>query len=252
MGANAELRQNGTVIRFDESILNAMEPRLFDVDWLRANGHHEGTAKGRSQAHFLTFANRHMVLRKFLRGGLVGKFNRDLYLRTGKDKSRAMREFDLLSWMHNRGLPIPRPVAAQYQPSGLFYRAHLITERISNARPLEDVLREVELPATTWSAVGTTIKQLHDHDVFHSDLNCRNILIDKDQSVWLIDFDKCERREPGDWKTQNLDRLLRSLRKENGIATGLHWDETAWSHLLSGYAGEGASNSDGITRSPSI
>lgn len=250
MGTNAEICQNGTVIRFDDSILSVMEPRLFDVDWLRENGHHDGSAKGRSQAHFLTFADRHMVLRKFLRGGLVGKFNRDLYLRTGKDKSRAMQEFDLLSWMHAKGLPVPRPVAAEYKPTGPFYRAQLITERIPNARPLEDVLREAELPPTIWVAVGTTIKQLHDHNVFHSDLNCRNILIDTDANIWLIDFDKCERRDPGDWKTQNLDRLLRSLRKENGISPGLHWDETAWSYLLSGYSDTG--NSDGTTDSPSI
>ena len=250
MGTNAEICQNGTVIRFDQSILSVMEPRLFDLGWLRSNGYHVGTAKGRSQAHFLTFADRHMVLRKFLRGGLIGKFNRDLYLRKGKDSSRSLQEFDLLGWMHTKGLPVPRPVAAQYKPSGPFYRAHLITERIPNARPLEEFLREAALPAQTWTAVGTTIKQLHHHGVFHSDLNCRNILIDADQRVWLIDFDKCERREPGNWQAQNLDRLLRSLRKENGKAPRLHWDEAAWRYLLSGYSGKG--NSDGTTGSPSV
>lgn len=252
MGTRAELRQNGTVIRFDGSILNPFEPRLFDVDWLRANGHHEGSAKGRSEAHFLTFADRHMVLRRFLRGGMVGKFNRDLFLRTGKAKSRAMREFDLLGWMHTKGLPVPRPVAARYTPLGPFYRADIITERIPGARPLEDVLRETPLHTQSWRAVGTTIKRLHDHGVFHSDLNCRNILIDRDDTVWIIDFDKCEKRAPGGWMTQNLDRLLRSFKKENARPPGLHWDETAWSQLLAGYSNDASGNSDGTTDAPSV
>ena len=252
MGTNAELRQNGAVIRFDASFLDPFVPRLFEVDWLRANGYHEGSAKGRSQAHFLNFEDRHMVLRKFLRGGLIGKFNRDLFLRTGKAKSRAMLEFDLLRWMHAKDLPVPRPVAARYTPSGPFYRADIITERIPDARPLEDVLRETSLYTPTWRAVGATIKRLHDHGVFHSDLNCRNILIDKDETIWIIDFDKCEIRGPGNWMTQNLDRLLRSFRKENARPLGLHWDDEAWSHLLAGYSGSAQGNSDGTVDTPSV
>ena len=193
-----------------------------------------------------------MVLRKFLRGGLIGKFNRDLFLRTGKTKSRAMREFDLLRWMHAKDLPVPRPVAARYTPSGPFYRADIITERIPAARPLEDVLRETSLHTQTWQAVGATIKRIHDHGVFHSDLNCRNILIDRDETVWIIDFDKCEKRTPGEWMTQNLDRLLRSFRKENANAPGLHWNEGAWSQLLAGYTDDTLGNSDGTTDAPSI
>ena len=61
-----------------------------------------------------------MVLRHFHRGGLVGRLNRDLYLRVGAPRCRAFREFDLLADMHVQGLPVPLPVAARYVPFGPF------------------------------------------------------------------------------------------------------------------------------------
>ena len=41
---------------------------------------------------------------------------------------------------------------------------------------------------------------------------------------------------PGqDWKAQNLARLLRSLRKEQGRVAGLNWAEADWADLMRGY-----------------
>ncbi|MDA8584864.1 3-deoxy-D-manno-octulosonic acid kinase [Rhodobacteraceae bacterium] len=236
MGTTAELRQNGLVILYDNSILNVMEPQLFDAAWLRANGYHDGTSRGRNQAHFLSYANHEMVLRKFMRGGLIAKINPDLFVRTGKDRNRAMREFKLLDWMNSNGLPVPRPVAARFTTLGPFYRAAIITERIPGARPLEDILREMPVSSTIWFAIGAAVKQLHNHHVFHSDLNCRNILIDAESTVWLIDFDKCDRRPPGWWMSRNLSRLRRSLRKESRSPFGLNWGEQDWTDFLKGYA----------------
>lgn len=239
MGTTSDLRLNGTVIRYDNSLLDPMQPRLFDTDWLESNSYLQGSTRGRSQAHFLTYANRDMVLRHFHRGGLIARLNRDRYLRSGMERSRAFREFDLLSWMRARDLPVPRPMAARYIPSGLIYRADIITERIPATRPLEEVLRAATLPAHVWSTIGATIRKLHEHHVFHSDLNCRNILIDCDDRAWLIDFDKCDRRTPGPWMQHNLDRLERSLRKESGKSPGLRWSAEDWTNLLLGYSGGG-------------
>ena len=235
MGASSEHRQNGTSIRYDSQLLDPMEPRLFDPTWLQAEGYHHGTSKGRNQAHFLEFGGLELVLRHFQRGGMIGKVNRDSYLRGGRTKSRSFLEFNLLNWMHDQGLPVPRPVAALYAPKGVLYRAALLTQRIPEARPLEEVLRDRSLDQGVWMSVGAAVRRMHDLGVFHSDLNCRNILLDAQNRVWLIDFDKCRRRAPGDWTVQNLDRLLRSLRKENGKGDGLKWAEDDWAHLLAGY-----------------
>lgn len=231
----SDLRLNGTVIRFDASVLPTMEPRLFEEQWLRSNQNWQGSTQGRSQAHFFHHADRDMVLRHFHRGGLIGRVNRDLYLRIGAANSRALREFDLLSEMHSEGLPVPLPVAAQYVPFGPFYRADIITQRIPNARPLQEVLGDRTLSSQLWGAIGANVRNLHDYGIFHSDLNCRNILIDTSDQIWFIDFDKCEKREPGAWMQANLDRLLRSLVKTATRASIVHWSEADWDDFLAGY-----------------
>ncbi|MEX0282870.1 MAG: 3-deoxy-D-manno-octulosonic acid kinase, partial [Arenibacterium sp.] len=225
MGNNSDIRFNRCLIRYDADLLAPMEPRLFDVDWVKRNDHHRGTSAGRNQAHFLNYAGRDLVLRHFRRGGLLGKLNRDLYLGLKVEKSRSMREFALLGWMRDQDLPVPIPVAACVRSLGLVYRAAIITARIPDARPVQDVLREQPLPPEVWKSVGTVIRHMHDLNVFHSDLNCRNILLDTRSNVWLIDFDKCDRRTPGPWKAQNLERLKRSFHKSIREDAKTAWQE---------------------------
>lgn len=237
MGISKELRSNGTVIRFDSDILESIESRLFDVDWLRAAGHYQGCTEGRDQAYFMSYANCEMVLRNFRRGGLMRRINRDRYLRTITDRSRPMREFALLGWMRAQSLPVPKPVAAMLTNAGPIYRAAIITERIPDAHTLEYTLRNGSLTPEGWDGVGNAIGRLHAHGVFHADLNCRNILIDADHQAWLIDFDKCHRKTPGGWEAKNLARLKRSLRKERDKLSKITWQEGDWASLLAGYAG---------------
>ncbi len=236
IGKVLELRRKGTVIWYDSTAIETMEPRLFEFDWLRAKSHLRGSSQGRGNAHYLHFAGRDLVLRPFHRGGLIGKFNRDRYFYARVGDSRAMREFMLLNWMRTQGLPVPWPVAARHRASGLFYRADLITERIPNARPLAEVLLECAIQEHSWSRIGTVIRQMHSLGVYHADLNCRNVLLDASERVWLIDFDKCKRRVPGGWMQRNLARLKRSLVKTRRENSDLNWAEQNWAEFLSGYA----------------
>ncbi|MYH56501.1 MAG: 3-deoxy-D-manno-octulosonic acid kinase [Boseongicola sp. SB0675_bin_26] len=235
MAPTSELKIDGTVIWYDSDVLDPMEPGLFEPDWLRDNGSLRGSAQGRNKAYFLHFSGLDLVLRQFRRGGLVGKFNRDRYICTEVGKGRAMREFALLAWMRRKGLPVPRPVAARHRPSGLLYRADLITERVPGARSLAEVLQECALPERDWIAIGSVIRQLHSVGVNHADLNCRNILLDASGQAWLIDFDKCERRESNRWMKQNLARLRRSIEKEKRKHKRFNWSTDDWSVLMSGY-----------------
>lgn len=225
----------GAVIRYDSDVLPEMEPRLFEPDEGRAQGWHRGTFDGRNPAHVLHYRGCDMVLRHFWRGGLIGRVSRDFFLRTGIANSRAMREFDLLAWMRARGLPVPRPLAARFVPAGLGYRADLITGQIAGAQPLADVLARSAIPASDWSGIGRLVGRMHLLGVDHTDLNCRNILVDGDLRGWLIDFDKCSRRAPGTWAQRNLARLNRSFEKERRRHPGMHWDDGDWAAFLAGY-----------------
>ena len=60
-----------------------------------------------------------------------------------------------------------------------------------------------------------TIKKFFDNNILHTDLNIRNILLNEDSSVYIIDFDKCfikpMKKED---KEKIVNRLLRSFIKE--------------------------------------
>ena len=239
MESTSELKIDGNVIWYDTAAIDSMEPRLFEPVWLRDKGCLRGSAHGRNEAFFLRYSGRDMVLRHFRRGGLVGKFNRDRYFGTEVGNGRAMQEFMLLAWMRRQGLHVPRPIAARHSRAGLFYRADLITERVLDARPLADVLQERALPQRNWIAIGSVIRQFHDLGVHHADLNCRNILMDACEQVWLIDFDKCNKRKPNGWMKRNLARLRRSIEKEKRQRKHFNWVAEDWSILLSGYMESG-------------
>ena len=223
------------MIWYNSTVIETMEPRLFEPEWLHAKGYLRGSSQGRGNTHYLHFAGRDMALRPFQRGGFVGKFNRDRYFYAQVGDSRAMREFTLLDWMRTQGLPVPLPLAARHRPSGLLYRADLITECIPNARPLAEILLERDLRERTWSEIGAVIRQMHSLGVHHADLNCRNILLDASERAWLIDFDKCKRRKPAGWMQRNLARLKRSLVKTRRKKPDLNWDAQNWAELLDGY-----------------
>lgn len=225
----------GQVIWHDTRILPKIDPLFFDIEWHQKRGGVTGSATGRGAAHFLHFEGYDLVLRPFRRGGLIGKINADFYLRLGAHHSRSFQEYSLLEWMGEQGLPVPRPVAARYEPIGLCYRADLVTQFIPQSRPLADILQNTRLPFSMWSKIGTVVRQMHRLGVYHSDLNCRNILIDSKMQVWLIDFDKGRRRKQGKWQAQNLERLKRSLVKERTKQPDLFWEVADWDAFLTGY-----------------
>lgn len=179
------------------------------------------------------------VLRHYYRGGFIGKFNRDWFLAVPVAKSRAMAEFRLLLWMAGQGLPVPKPVAARFVRRGLGYSADILLERITDSEDLSRILLRQPLAANQWQALGRQIARLQQAGVYHSDLNCHNILLSKAQGFVLIDFDKCWRRGGNDWQQQPLARLLRSFEKEQRLAgerqQAFYFDAACWQHLLTGY-----------------
>lgn len=235
---------------FDPVFFDEVTAAHFSAAYWQAQHAVEGSSRGRNVAWFVRHQQHAMVLRHYYRGGLIGKILGDQFLWQAEQHSRAMQEFTLLQWMVGQGLPVPKPCAARYQRRGLYYCADLIIERIPASQDVATVLQRQPLSAAQWQAVGQAIARLHQAGVYHSDLNCHNILIDQDDKIWLIDFDKCERRAAGRWQIENLARLRRSLRKEwqkavlpassadavsTQAPTNFHWQESDWLALLAGY-----------------
>jgi 3-deoxy-D-manno-octulosonic-acid transferase len=193
------------------------------------------TGSGRGQAHRVNIAGNQAVLRHYRRGGLIARFSEDQYWQKPAGHSRAMREFALLRFMRSWGLPVPVPLAARHNPSGWFYRADILVELIPDSENVAQCLSQRPLEPIEWQTLGQAIRQLHDRQIFHADLNCHNLLLDAKGLAWVVDFDRCEIRPGTQWKDANLARLQRSLRKEKGKRPVFHWDDAEWVHLTHGY-----------------
>lgn len=198
-----------------------------------------GQSTGRNTVWFVQAKQQRWVLRHYYRGGLIGKLNKDRFFKVPVPQSRAMAEFQLLQQMHQLGLPVPRPVAALYSSAFISYSADILLELVEGSTDLSKLLRQQALSPEQWRHIGAMIRCFHDAQIYHSDLNCHNILLDPAGKFWLIDFDKCAQRQGDAWKGQTLARLQRSLRKEAGLAQqnsqSWHVTDNDWLMLLQGY-----------------
>ena len=222
------------------SLIHVNQPNIaiehFDPTWWQRAGKIISTGQGRGEVWFLNEKNEEWVLRRYRRGGLIGKFNHYFFFYQPIHKTRPYLELALLEKMCELGLPVPTPIGGLVQARGIGYQAWLLTRRISGARDLFELLQHAPLPNEIWYAIGKTIRQFHNHGIFHSDLNCHNIMLDHEQHIWLIDFDKCDQRTvAASWQQSNLERLHRSLHKESGKHANFHWHSQAWQLLLDGY-----------------
>lgn len=222
---------------YDSAILPDFSAEMFESKYWHDQSAITGTAVGRGTTWFIKSNQHELVLKHYYRGGFMGKLFNDGYFYLGNSKTRAGQEFNLLQRLMNLGLPVPRPVGYRNAVSGLVCRMDILTEKISNATDLVSLLREGNVSSDVWEEIGKTIRAFHDNNVFHADLNANNILIDSGNKVWLIDFDKGEIKTGNDsWKQGNLDRLHRSLVKEEGRQPSFHWKkDEQWGVLLGGY-----------------
>lgn len=194
-----------------------------------------GQAAGRGSTLFIHWQSADMILRRYCRGGAIRHISKDSYVFTGLEHTRAWQELTLLKAMKQQGLPVPTGIAARITRRSVFYQADLLCLKIPNAKDIHEVLVEGTLPTETWHEIGKTIRQLHNAQVYHHDLNIRNIMIDDKSKIWIIDFDKCGNKPGNRWKEANLIRLKRSLDKEATKAEQFHFSRDDWASLLKGY-----------------
>lgn len=229
----------GAVV-FDPDVVAEATPALFDASaWPHADG---GAAGGRGSVAFvrgdaLRGGIEEAALRHYRRGGMMARVSHDGYLFRGAERTRSFREFRMLQRLRAEGLPVPRPLAAGYVRDGLLYRADILSERIAPARTLAQRLPQAFADAALWQRLGATLARFHARGAYHADLNAHNILIDEDDGIWVIDFDRSRWRRPEQgWAQANLARLARSLRKL-GAERSSDWP-AAWRALQRGYDGE--------------
>ena len=227
----------GVTLWADSARFDAAAARLFDLDAWRRHGAVAQLGAGRGNIHTVADTRGSYLLRHYYRGGLMARISRDLFLARPVAASRAMQEFTLLRSLRRQGLQVPRAAAARYQRVGLWYRADILVEQIPDAVDTARLMHhQRSLSDAEWQALGQAVRRMHDAQCLHSDLNCHNLMLDAQGRAWIVDFDKCGFRPGDDWKAGNLERLLRSLRKELRLDPGFRWDDTRWPVFLAAYA----------------
>ncbi len=209
----------------------------FEIDFWRNKNAVIGSSVGRNITWFIRYTQHdEWVLRHYYRGGLVAKFLSDSYFFSSIENTRCYQELNLLETMYQQNLPVPKPIAARVTKRSLCYQADIIIEKIPNAQDLANKLKNHEINQINWQTIGKCIALFHHSGINHSDLNAHNILIDDNNKVWLVDFDKCEKLKPNeDWQEANLVRLKRSFEKEVKLHSGFHYNQQCWQWLKEAY-----------------
>lgn len=225
---------NKTAFYFAQ-LLDTVKFEWFEPDYWQRKGRVISTAQGRGTTYFVQAESAQWVLKHYYRGGMIGRVLHDQYLFTGTANTRAVKEFNLLTHMQHLGLPVPQPIACLVARSGLVYRADLITARIDNSTDIATHLTQRPLSQAQWQQVGHVLAKFHQNGVYHDDLNCHNLLLNQQDNVFLIDFDRGDIRLPGQWQQQNLARLKRSFEKELRRQPQFYWQLQDWQTLVDAY-----------------
>lgn len=223
----------------DESNYRFQE-RDFDLAYWHSRGGAEALHGGRGASQKIEVKGQQLVLRRYLRGGLVARLLHDQYLWTGLDNSRPFTEQQVTRYAQEQGLPVADVVAFCLWRKGFYYRAAIITRFIPNLGTLAELCGRDGLAQEQWIKLGRLIRKMHACGINHADLNANNILCDDSAGFHLIDFDKARiQNATGSWAEGNVKRLkrsldkIKSLRVMNGIS--FLYSEQQWQAFLNGY-----------------
>ncbi|RPE81239.1 3-deoxy-D-manno-octulosonic acid kinase [Vulcaniibacterium tengchongense] len=202
-------------ILFDRTRVRQASPAWFSPGFWDARARPVDSG-GRGGAWFVDAPFGPALLRRYLRGGLAARFSRDRYWWHGAARTRSFAEFRLTRAMAEKGVPVPRPIAACYRREGPFYRAAILLERLDDVRSFADRVA-VAGDGAPWEEAGRLIARAHRAGLDHADLNAHNLLFDSAGRGWVIDLDRGRERIPATgWRERNLARLRRSLLKLRG------------------------------------
>ena len=203
------------------SLEDSFNPVRFTAEYYQSDAKRV-TAGGRNAASFIPTSVGPAVLRQYRRGGLLAKFNRSKYFFSSPEKTRSFQEFAIINCLNTAGLTVPKALGAFYQKKGLFCEMALITSLIDETLPLATICQQfidkkisLEIAESYARVTAQRIRQMHDLDIWHADLNAFNILCRKAPiDAYLIDFDKAQKTKLSNrLRQQNLERLERSLTK---------------------------------------
>jgi len=164
-----------------------------------------------------------IMIRKYLRGGLVRFVNNDTFL----GNQRPFNELYIGAEAYTRNIPTAETLAAvSIKKAGPFYNGYLITKELTSCTDLPQYLKELpkcsnidfsEKKKQVLVKTAETVRIMHDKGFLHADLNMKNILINSTtpENIFIIDWDKSVLKNTltESERSSNIIRFCRSMEK---------------------------------------
>lgn len=206
------IKNNNTYVQYDPNVFNNFSEKLFNIDYITKKGLIKSTIDGRGKTFVLNYNNEEYVLKHYIRGGIVSKLSYDKYILNSLASTRSLKEYNFLNIMHKKKLPVPKPAALQVTMGRFTYQADLITCNIKNQGTLYKFVKENRMTQALWNSLSYTLDKFFQENVYHSDLNAKNIIINENK-FFLLDFDNSYFFYNKKMFTKSINRLERSLKK---------------------------------------
>lgn len=156
-----------------------------------------------------------VLVKPYSRGGAIRYLVRRTYLRLGKPRCRV--EYEQMQAAGNAGINVPEPIAYAWQ-GRLFYKAWLVTREIKAARTLAQLAcTDMDRTRMALEKFIDQLTRLIHQNIFHADMHPGNVLVDHDNNIFIIDFDKA-RHYPGSrdrLRARYIDRWKRAVEKHD-------------------------------------
>ena len=176
-----------------------------------------------------------MVVRHVIHGGAFRHITRDRFLGLG----RSLRELKVSHYLIEKNVLTPEIIAIRYIRDGIFYSIWVISRLVPNSSDLLEYVKtyQYKVPAIMEKA-GILVRRIHELGVFHPDLQIKNILVDSDSRLWMLDLDKARYMGyvPSLARRMNINRFFRSCKKRSArgeILLPKGWEQA----FLKGYSG---------------
>ena len=129
-----------------------------------------------------------VVVKHYTRGGLIRYLFKKRYLKWGKP--RCQLEYEMLRKVRKLGVSAPEPIAYAYL-GGLIYKAWLVTREIKQQQTLAELsCVDEELARIAMEEIVIQVSILINNSIRHADLHPGNVLVDRSDRVFILDFDK--------------------------------------------------------------
>jgi len=154
-----------------------------------------------------------VIIKHYMRGGIIQYFLENNHFKNGF--SRARVEYEILEYAYENGIQVPEPVF-YLEKERRFYSCWLATQEIPNRGTIATVsLKHPEHIHRLMDQVSIQINKMITKGIYHVDLHPGNILVSRDNKIFVVDFDKARKTKMSadSLEKRYVKRWNRAIRK---------------------------------------